>query len=85
MLAAMSAFHSIPANPLPAFTSKCMEKSTKRAVDRVNNHREDGEEAIKRTSKVVPIDAGRNGESVQVSRKGKSKPEKNKRAHRGNR
>lgn len=33
-----------------------MEKSVKETVDKVNNHREDGEEAIKRTSKVMPID-----------------------------
>jgi hypothetical protein len=33
-----------------------MEKSVKKAVDKVNNHREDGEQAIHRTSKVVPID-----------------------------
>ncbi len=55
-----------------------MEKTTKRAVDRVNKHREDGEEAIKRTSNVVPIDAGKNRASVQVSRESKPQPEKRK-------
>ena len=44
-----------------------MERTTKKAADAVNRHREDGEEAIKRTSKVVPMDAGRNSESVQVA------------------
>ena len=42
-----------------------MEPITKSAADRVTKHREDGEEAIKRTSNVVPIDSGRRGESVQ--------------------
>jgi hypothetical protein len=32
-----------------------MEKSTKDAAQQVNDHREDGEEAIKKTSKVMPI------------------------------
>ena len=45
----------------------CMDKSTDDDTKGVNNtHREDGEEAIKRTSKVVPIDGGaRNHESVE--------------------
>lgn len=60
-----------------------MEKTTKQAAERVNNHREDGEESIKRTGKVVPIDAGRRRASVQVSREGKSRAEKNKRTRRG--
>jgi len=42
-----------------------MKHTTKKAVDRVNNHREDGEEAIKRTNKVVPLDPGKDNESVQ--------------------
>ncbi len=42
-----------------------MEPTTKTAADRVSKHREDGEEAIKRTSNVVPIDSGKSGESVQ--------------------
>lgn len=44
-----------------------MEPTTKKAADRVNQHREDGEEAIKRAGEVVPIDAGRNRESVQAT------------------
>lgn len=60
-----------------------MEKTTKRAADRVNNHREDGEEAVRRTGKVVPIDSGKESASVQVSREGKSQPENNKRIRRG--
>jgi hypothetical protein len=32
-----------------------MTISTKDAVQQVNDHREDGEEAIKQTSKVMPI------------------------------
>ena len=44
-----------------------MEPTTKKAADRVNKHREDGEEAIKRSDNVVPIDSGRDRESVQVN------------------
>lgn len=44
-----------------------MEPTTKKAADKVNKHREDGEEAIKRTGKVVPIDSGKDRESVQVN------------------
>ncbi len=44
-----------------------MDQATKKAADRVNQHREDGEEAIQRTSNVVPIDSGRNRETVQVT------------------
>jgi hypothetical protein len=36
-----------------------MKKSSEDAAKKVTNHREDGEEAIKRTSKVMPIDGGR--------------------------
>ena len=67
-----------------------MEPTTKRAADDVNKHREDGEEAIKSTSKVVPIDAGRDRESVQAStgsriqlQKKKSIGRENKRASKG--
>jgi hypothetical protein len=44
----------------------------------VNKHREDGEEAIKRTSKVVPTDAGRDRESVQAATDSRSQLEKKK-------
>ena len=47
-------------------------------MDHVNRHREDGEEAVKRTSKVVPLDAGENSESVQVAPESKSRLERNK-------
>lgn len=57
-----------------------MEHTTKKAADRVNNHREDGEEAIKRTSKVVPIDSGKDNESVQATTDCKSQLEKKKSA-----
>ena len=53
-----------------------MEHATKKAADKVNRHREDGEEAIKRTGKVVPIDAGKGSESVQVTPDSKSQSEK---------
>jgi len=55
-----------------------MEKTTKQAADDVNNHREDGEEAMKHTSKVVPIDAGRNSASVQRTPVSEPSSEKNK-------
>jgi hypothetical protein len=55
-----------------------MEPRTKSAADDVNRHREDGEEAIKRTSQVVPLDAGKNSESVQVSPDSKSQLEESK-------
>jgi hypothetical protein len=54
-----------------------MEKTTKRAVDRVNQTREDGEESIKRTGEVIPIDSGKERASVQIRREGKSQ-KKNK-------
>lgn len=53
-----------------------MEPTTKKAADRVNQHREDGEEAIKRTDNVVPIDAGRDRQSVQVTPDSKPRPDK---------
>jgi len=54
-----------------------MEPTTKKAADRVHQHREDGEEAIKRTGKVVPIDSGKDRESVQVNSDNESQLEKN--------
>src|SRR5438045_931871 len=43
-----------------------MDKPTDSAAKTVNNHREDGEELIKRTSNVVPIDGGaKKNESVE--------------------
>ena len=65
-----------PRHPHP----NAMEHTTKKAADRVNNHREDGEEAIKRTNNVVPIDSGRANESVQVTTDSGSQPEKKKSA-----
>ena len=56
-----------------------MEPTTKKAAERVNKHREDGEEAIKRSNKVVPIDAGRDNESVQVTPDSKPQPDDTKR------
>ena len=44
-----------------------MKRTTKTAMDKVNKHRELDEEAIKRSSKVVPIDAGKKRQSVQAS------------------
>ena len=55
-----------------------MARTTKRTVDKVSKHREDGEEAIKRSSKVVSIDSGRNRGSVQVISDSKSQLQKNK-------
>jgi len=55
-----------------------MERTTKKAAVKANRHREDGEESIKRNSKVVPIDSGKNRESVQVNSDSKSQLEKNK-------
>ena len=55
-----------------------MEQTTKKASDRVNQHREDGEEAMKRTGKVVPIDSGKNREGVQVTPDSNSRSEKAK-------
>lgn len=55
-----------------------MEHTTKKAADRVNKHREDGEEAIKRTSNVVPIDSGKSHEGVQVTADPKPHPEREK-------
>jgi len=65
----------LPTHP-PHSHQNAMERATKRAAERVNQHREDGEEAIKHTSKVVPIDAGKNGESVQVASESKSQLER---------
>ncbi|HEX3821791.1 MAG TPA: hypothetical protein VHW45_15765 [Candidatus Sulfotelmatobacter sp.] len=42
-----------------------MDKTTKKAAVRAQKHREDGEEAIKQTSKVIPIDAGQGNESPE--------------------
>jgi hypothetical protein len=42
-----------------------MDKPTKPAADQVHKYREDGEEAIKRIGKVVPIDAGLGKESPE--------------------
>lgn len=55
-----------------------MDHTTKKAADRVNKHREDGEEAIKRTSNVVPIDSGKNREGVQVTPDSEARSEKEK-------
>jgi hypothetical protein len=41
-----------------------MDQTTKNAAVKVNKYREDGEEAIKRTSKVVPMDSGRGNKSA---------------------
>ena len=52
-----------------------MDKSSDDAAKKVHNHREDGEESIKRTSKVVPIDGGvKKQERVENS----TPPEKDK-------
>ena len=40
----------------------------------VNKHREDGEESIKQTGKVVPIDSGKDRESVQITPDPKPEP-----------
>jgi hypothetical protein len=43
-----------------------MDKSSDDSAKKVNSHREDGEDAIKRASKVVPIDGGaKTTESVE--------------------
>jgi len=43
-----------------------MKNSKDDAAKKVNTHREDGEEALKRTSKVLPIDGGKkNPKSVE--------------------
>jgi hypothetical protein len=43
-----------------------MDKSIDDPTKKVNNHREDGEQAIKRTSKAVPIDgSAKQQESVE--------------------
>ena len=61
-----------------------MEPTTKSAADRVNKHREDGEEAMKRTSNVVPIDAGKRGESVRSTTNARRESEDNHREDTGN-
>ena len=55
-----------------------MKRTTKTAVDKVNKHGELDEEAIKRSSKVVPIDAGKKRQSGQASSDSKSQLQKNK-------
>jgi hypothetical protein len=60
-----------------------MEPTSRKAADRVNKHREDGEEAIKRSSNVVPIDAGKGKESVQVTPDSESQSEENQPRQRG--
>ena len=60
-----------------------MEHTAKSAADQVNRHREDGEEAIKRTSKVVPIHSGENHESVQVASDTKQEKEKSEASDEG--
>lgn len=42
-----------------------MAENTKKVVERVNSHREDGEEALKRASTVAPINAGEGSESAE--------------------
>ncbi len=42
-----------------------MAKATDDAANKVHSHREDGEEAIKKISKVVPIDGGAKEQSVE--------------------
>lgn len=44
-----------------------MDHATKKATERVNNHREDGEEALKHSYSVVPIDRAQTRTSVQVT------------------
>ena len=55
-----------------------MDNTTKKAADQVVHHREDGEEAIKRTNNVVPIDSGKDNESVQPATDSTSQLEKKK-------
>jgi hypothetical protein len=43
------------------------DKSTTEAAQKVHRHREDGEEAIQQTSKVVPIHSGKSNHSVEES------------------
>ena len=62
-----------------------MEPTTKTAADRVNKHREDGEEATKRTSNVVPIDSGKRSESVQPTTNAKGESEDTSREDTGSR
>jgi hypothetical protein len=54
-----------------------MKRTTKTAVDKVNKHRELEVEAIKRSSKVVSIDAGKKRQSVQASSDSRSQLPKN--------
>ena len=61
----------------PGSHPSVMDHTTKKAADRVNKHREDGEEAIKRTSNVVPIDSGKN-RGVQVTPDSESRSQKEK-------
>lgn len=42
-----------------------MDETTKDAASRTQKHREDGEEFLKQTRKVVPMDAGRGSESPE--------------------
>ena len=55
-----------------------MKRTTRTAADKVNKHRELDEEAIKRSSKVVPIDAGKKRQSMQASSDSKSQLQKSK-------
>ncbi len=56
-----------------------MEPTSKAAADRVTKHREDGEEAMKRTSNVVPIDSGKSGKTVQPTTNGRPDSQDNAR------
>lgn len=49
----------------------------------MTQHREEGEEAIKRTSNVVPIDSGKRGESVQSTTNAGRESEDNRREDTG--
>ena len=64
-----------------------MDNTTKKAADQVVRHREDGEEAIKRTNNVVPIDSGKDNDnaSVQTTTDSTSQLEKKKSAQSENR
>ena len=52
-----------------------MEPTSKKAADDVIKHREDGEEAMKRTSNVVSIESGKRNQSVQPTADSNPKPE----------
>ena len=59
--------HERPPTRWGTVHQSAMEPNSKKAADTVNKHREDGEEAIKRSSHVVPIDANKGRGSVQVT------------------